>query len=72
MLERLITTEITINSANADQIFFIINLMHGYDELDMLYKDSRKITNNGEFFHSAALTKANKIFKASRANEKNK
>ena len=32
LLENLATKKTTVNSANADQIPFIINLMNGYDE----------------------------------------
>ena len=32
LLEGLTTRKMTVNNANADQISFIINLMHGYDD----------------------------------------
>ena len=35
LLEDLITRKMSINSANADQISFAINLMHGYNEQDL-------------------------------------
>ena len=57
--EGLITSEKTMHNANVDQISFMINLMHG---LDMPFK--------GECFYNTALTRANKIFKDSRANER--
>ena len=36
LLENLVTKKITVNSANADQISFIINLMNGYNESKLL------------------------------------
>ena len=34
LLANLLTSKITQNNANADQISFIINLMNGYDKDD--------------------------------------
>ena len=32
LLEKLVAKKTTVSSANADQISFIINLMHGYND----------------------------------------
>ena len=32
LLENLATRKMTVSSANTDKIFFIINLMHGYND----------------------------------------
>ena len=57
MLEGVITRKMAVNDANADQISFIINLMHGYDEwrLDGI----REVKS--EFLHNTTLTKAKKV-----------
>ena len=54
----------TVNNANADQISFIINLMHGYDESKLL--DIKAIKN--EFFYNTVLVKAKKVFLNTREN----
>ena len=35
LLDNLLTSKINVDSANADQIAFIINLMHGYVKNDL-------------------------------------
>ena len=57
LLENLVTKETTVNSANADQISFIINLINGYNESKMI--DIK--TTKDKFFYSTALTKAKKV-----------
>ena len=47
LLKDLVTRKVTINSANADQISFIIDLMHRYDEGKLI--DLETIKN--EFFY---------------------
>ena len=48
----------TINSANDDQMYFIIDLMHGYYEGKLT--DIETIKN--AFFYNTVLTKAEKVF----------
>ena len=43
LLKDLVTKKMTVNNANADQISFIINLMHGYKEEHMFDKE---VTND--------------------------
>ena len=57
-MKGLVTRKMTINSANADQISSIIDLMHGYDDGKLI--DIETIKN--EFFYSSVLTKAKKVF----------
>lgn len=45
MLDNLFTSKITIDNVNADQITFIIDLMHGYDKND-LFSEKRRISVN--------------------------
>ena len=59
MLEGVITRKMAVNDANADQISFIINLMHGYDEWRL---DSIREVKS-EFLHNTTLTDAKKIQK---------
>lgn len=43
VLDNLFTSKITIDNVNADQITFIIDLMHGYDKND-LFSEKRRIS----------------------------
>ena len=58
MLENVVTKKMTIDSANADQISLIINLMDGYNKSKLT--DTEAIKN--EFFYNAVLTKSEKVF----------
>ena len=58
LLEDLVPKKTTVNSANAHQISFIINLMNGYNESKLT--DIKAIED--EFFYNTVLTKAKKIF----------
>ena len=58
MLENLVTKRTTVNSADGDQISFLIKLMNGYNESELI--DIKAIKD--EFFYSTVLTKAKKIF----------
>ena len=58
LLEGLVTRKMTVNSANADQISFIINLMHEYNEWELY--GIKELKSN--FFHKTILTKANDVF----------
>ena len=58
LLESLVTRKMSVDSANADQISYIINSMHGYS--DEKYYDTEKVKS--EFFHNTTLTKAKKKF----------
>ena len=58
LLENLVTKKITINSANGDQIYFIIDLMHGCNKSKLV--DTEAIKN--DFFYDTVLTKARKVF----------
>ena len=57
-LENLVTKKTSVNSANADQISFIINLMNGYNERKLI--DIKAIKD--EFLYNTVLTKAQKCF----------
>ena len=57
-LENLVTKKTSVNSANADQISFIINLMNGYNERELI--DIKAIKD--EFLYNTVLTKAQKCF----------
>ena len=48
----------TINSASADQISLIIDLMHEYDESKLI---DIEVINNG-FFYNTVLTKVKEVF----------
>ena len=56
LLENLVTKKTTINSANANQISFMIDVMHEYDEGKFI---NTKTTKN-EFFYNTVLKKAKK------------
>ena len=56
-MKDLVNRKMTINSANADQISFIIDLMHGYDEGKLI-----DIETKNDFFFNTALTRAKKSF----------
>ena len=58
LLENLVTKKTTVNSANAYQIFFIINLINGYNESKLT--DIKAIKD--EFFYNTVLTKAKNVF----------
>ena len=58
LLESLTTKKVTVNSANSDQISFIINLMHGYDDWRLYGLRESK----SEFFHNTILTSAKNNF----------
>ena len=66
MLENLVTKQTTVNSANSDQISFIINLMNGYNESKLV--DIKAIKD--EFFYNTVLTKAKKVFLDTKKNSK--
>ena len=65
LLKDLVTGKMTINSANANQISFIIDLMHRYDERKLI--DIETIKN--EFFYNTLLTKAKKVFLDTKRNK---
>ena len=58
LLENLVNRKTDVNNANADQISFIINQMHGYKDQDLFDKKTMGI----EFFHNTILTKQKKLF----------
>ena len=58
MLENLETRKTTVNSTNADQVSFIINLMNGYNESKLIHVKAIK----DEFFYNTVLTKAKTVF----------
>ena len=66
LLEGLVTRKMTLNNANADQISFMINLMHGYDE-GKLY-DIKELKSR--FFRNTILTKASDVFLNTKKNPK--
>ena len=66
MLENLVTKKTTVNSANSDQISFIINLMNRYN--DNKLTDIKAIKD--EFFYNTILTKARKAFLDTKKNQK--
>ena len=65
-MENLVTRKMTVNSANADQISFIIDLMLGYKEGKLL--DTEAMQN--EFFYNTVLTKAKKVFLDTKKNSR--
>ena len=60
LLENLVTRKTTVNSANVDQISFIINLMHGYNDWDFDKKTQIDLEKGRS--HNIALARANDIF----------
>ena len=58
LLENLVTKKTTVNTANADQISFIINPMNICNKSKLI--DIKAI--KGEFFYNTVLTKAKKVF----------
>ena len=68
MLESLVTSEITRHNAATYQIHFITDLMHVYDESDMLYENLGANINKGEFFHDATSWKIVKQMKKTNKN----
>ena len=66
MLENLETKKTTVNSANADQISFIINLMNGYNESKLT--DIKTVKD--EFFYNTVLTTAKKLILDTKKNSK--
>ena len=59
----------TVDSANADQISFIINLMHGYNNWDFDKKKTQMDLNKGRT-HSIVLSRTNYIFLDTKKNLK--
>ena len=66
LLENLVSKKTTVNSANADQISFIINLMNGYNESKLI--DIKAIKD--EFFYNIVLTKSKEVFLDTKKNSK--
>ena len=66
LLENLVTKKTTANSANADQMSAIINLMDGYNESKLI--DIRAIKD--AFFYNTVLIKAKKVFLDTTKNSK--
>ena len=66
LMEDLVTKKMTVNSADADQISFISNLMHGYDDWDLFYM---KTLGSGVFYNRA-FTKAKEVFLDTRNQKK--
>ena len=66
LLENLVTNRTTVNSGNADQISFIVNLMNGYNESKLI--DIKSIKD--EFLYNTVLTKAKKFFSDTKKNLK--
>ena len=58
LLDDLVILKMIVNSANANQMSFLIILMHGYDQSRLI--DTEAIKN--EFFYNTVLTKAKKSF----------
>ena len=66
LLQSLVTRKMTVDSANADQMSFIINLMHGYSD-EKLY-DTKEVKS--EFLHNIALAKPKNVFSDTKNNSK--
>ena len=64
VLDNLFTSKITIDNVNADQITFIIDLIHGYEKND-LFSEKRRIgvKKKGKSWKKDALTKTNIFLK---------
>ena len=58
LLGDLVARKRTVNSANGDQISFIINLMNGYTGSNLIDIKTKK----DELFYNPVLTKAKKVF----------
>ena len=54
LLEDLVTRKMTVNIANVDQISFIIDLIHGYNESKQVHMEAIR----NESFYNNVLTKA--------------
>ena len=59
LLKNLLTKKTIIGSANADQISFITDLMHGYDESKLT---DVEVIKDEFYFYNAFLTKAKRVF----------
>ena len=59
LLEDLVTSKITVDIANADQISFIINLMHGYENKGLFDKETDMSVKKRESWKKESLTRAN-------------
>ena len=59
LLENLLTEETIVNSANIDQISFIIDLMYRCDESKLINVGPIK---DKSYFYNAFLTKAKRVF----------
>ena len=60
MLKDLVTRKMTVNSANSDQISFIINPMHGYNDWDFNKKAQIDLEKGRS--HNIVLGRAKDIF----------
>ena len=63
LLDNLLTSKITTSDADADQISFIISLMHGYNKNDLFDERTDIIVKKGKYWKNKTLTKASKIIK---------
>ena len=60
LLKNLVTRKTTVNSGNIDKIFFIINVMHGYN--DSNFDNKTKTDLESGRFQSIVLARANDAF----------
>ena len=59
-MENLVTRKTTVNSGNIDNTFFIINLIHGYN--DSNFDNKTKTDLESGRFQSIVLARANDVF----------
>ena len=62
LLKNLVTSKISIDNAIADEIYFIINLMTGYDKTDLFAKKIKTHKKKSDSWENEAIDKANETF----------
>ena len=65
LLENVLAKKTSVDSANADQISFVTNLMRGYDESKLIDIETIK---DIFYLHNALLTKAERVFLRTKKN----
>ena len=61
LLDNLLTSKITVNNENADEMTFITDPMDGYDKTD-LFDEKAGVINRDKSWKNEALIKANNYF----------
>ena len=68
MLDNLLISKITTNEVNADQISFIINLMHGYDKDDFFDERTEMSVKKRQILEKQNFNKSKQNFLNSKTN----